>query len=67
MLDTLGGRGRGRCREDSIIVYQQDEEGSCHASEMRACWRGVWEEVESSRPWYPLAVDDTGRMSTRPR
>lgn len=27
---------------------------------LKPVWRGVWEGVENSRPWCPLAVDDIG-------
>lgn len=64
-LGTLGGRGRRNCGEDDTIVHLQDEEGLCCAREIRACWRGIWGEVENSQPWCPLAVDDTDRCLPR--
>lgn len=37
VLDTLGGRESGNCRDDSTTVYVQDEEALCHSREMRVC------------------------------
>lgn len=56
MLDTLGGRGRGHCREDTCRMGK----GCIMSGRLKPVWRGVWEGVENSRPWCPLAVDDIG-------
>lgn len=65
-LDTLGGRGRGVAGRIASLCTCRMRKAGVMPGDKSLLERGLGGGGES-QPWYPLAMDDTGRMFTRPR